>query len=500
MFGKRSGQVIDAEKIIDSSIYQAGGNIVINIPEKKEIGFVITSNNHVDITPSSFFQGRDSQIEELKGLISNSKKAILIHGMGGIGKSEICKTIYQEYLNSHHNGEKIDFNHIAFLKYENNIDDTLINAFLSYLTENTWEKKKEEAWHFLLNLSNENSVLLILDGVDKQISDDSNLGRLNSLSCWILLSSRNRSFKDFYTYEISTLDYKSCKAIFVSIYGLYEKTEETDLIYVINELANRHTLTVKLFACIARDNSWSIEELKEILIEKHFNISYLNDGQEEIMIEEYKKLFELSSLSDKEVNVLESFSIFPYQMLPIKYCNKWLSDDVGMDSVSLLINGINQKGWLECEDRKFAMHPVISETIRSIRNVSLDNHKKLLLSCIESLDFDINKLSEMEIPYGLYAESLIKYLFNENSLEIAELSSNIAWFAYHQANYTKALEYNEKALLIREKILGCIHPLTASTYNNIAGVYHDLGQYVIAQEWNKKALSVREKVLNNNHP
>lgn len=501
MLGKRSGQFIDAENIIDTRIYQAGRDIVLNVPEKKEIGFVLTVNNFVDIIPTSFFHGRDLQIEEIKKFMSEGKqKTILIYGMGGIGKTEICRTIYREYLDKHHIGEKIEFNHIAYLKYENNIDETLVNAFQSYLTVNTWEEKIEQAWSFLLNISNESNVLLILDGVNKQISDDFNLGRLNSLSCCILLSSRNKSFKDFYPYEISLLDYVSCKAIFCSIYGTYENTEEIDLMYVIDELANRHTLTVKLFACIARDNVWTIEELKKILIEKHFNISYINDGQEEVLIEEYKKLFELSSLNDWEINILESFSIFPYLMLPIKYCNNWLSDDVGMDSVALLINGLNQKGWLECEDRKFAMHPVISETIRSVRDISLENHKKLLLSCIESLVSDINKLSEMEISYGLYAESLIKYLFNENSLEIAELSSNNAWLAYHQANYTKALEYNEKALLIREKILGCIHPLTASTYNNIAGVYHDLGQYVIAQEWNEKALSVRESVLNNNHP
>ena len=52
-----------------------------------------------------------------------------------------------------------------------------------------------------------------------------------------------------------------------------------------------------------------------------------------------------------------------------------------------------------------------------------------------------------------------------------------------KGEYDIALEWYEKALAIREKVLGKDHPDTATTYNNIAGVYSRKGEYDIALEW-----------------
>jgi len=67
------------------------------------------------------------------------------------------------------------------------------------------------------------------------------------------------------------------------------------------------------------------------------------------------------------------------------------------------------------------------------------------------------------------------------------------------AQYGQALEWNQKALAICEKILGKEHPSTAATYNNIAEVCSDQGDYAKALEWHQKALDIREKVLGKEH-
>ena len=61
-----------------------------------------------------------------------------------------------------------------------------------------------------------------------------------------------------------------------------------------------------------------------------------------------------------------------------------------------------------------------------------------------------------------------------------------------QGAYAKSLEWYEKALPIREKMLGTEHPDTAETYNNVALVYYHQGDY-------EKALSIREKVFGKEH-
>ena len=68
------------------------------------------------------------------------------------------------------------------------------------------------------------------------------------------------------------------------------------------------------------------------------------------------------------------------------------------------------------------------------------------------------------------------------------------------AQYEQALEWYNKALGIREKVLGAEHPDTAYTYNNIAIEYYEQCNYPKALEWHQKALGIREKVLGAEHP
>jgi tetratricopeptide (TPR) repeat protein len=69
-----------------------------------------------------------------------------------------------------------------------------------------------------------------------------------------------------------------------------------------------------------------------------------------------------------------------------------------------------------------------------------------------------------------------------------------------QGDYAKALEYNGKALAIRERVLGKEHPSTAKTYNNMALVYRDQGDYTKALEYYRKANAVFLSVLGEEHP
>lgn len=495
MLVKKAGQDITADIIIDSTVNQAGRDLIINMEAKAEIDFVITQNSQADVMPTSLFQGRDIQIKELKEHISNGKKAILVHGMGGIGKSEICRTIFQEYLNRHHSGEKIEFEHIGLLKYDKNMDETLVNAFQNYLSAKSWDEKRDQAWGYLRKISNESNTLLILDGVDNQVTQDSSLKGLRSLSCWIIMTSRNKLFEEFYPVEIRALDYFSCKILFFSIYGTIQETDEFYLKHIINELALGHTLTVKLFACLARDNSWTIIQLKIMLKKNHFNLSYLNGGQEEILIEEYKKLFQLSNLNEKEINILEAFSVLPYHMLPIEYCNTWLSKDIEMESVVLLINSINQKGWLESNNREFTMHPVISETIRSICKPSIEDHIHLVIACSSSMDIEVTEFRKQVVPVLIFAESILKYLFCDNSIVMADLLAIGGKMLYHQANYRKSIEWFMKSLQIIRNLSETDHFVMATLYNMIGAVYHAIGDYKNALEWSKKALVIREEEL-----
>ena len=68
------------------------------------------------------------------------------------------------------------------------------------------------------------------------------------------------------------------------------------------------------------------------------------------------------------------------------------------------------------------------------------------------------------------------------------------------ANMVKRWSCYEKALVIREKVLGLEHPDTAQSYNNIANRYYNQGDYDKALEWYEKAYRICLRKLGEAHP
>jgi CHAT domain-containing protein/Tfp pilus assembly protein PilF len=66
--------------------------------------------------------------------------------------------------------------------------------------------------------------------------------------------------------------------------------------------------------------------------------------------------------------------------------------------------------------------------------------------------------------------------------------------------YDEALPLVERALEIREKLLGPEHRDVAAGIDRLAGVYTDKGEYVKAEPLYLRALAIREKALGNDHP
>ena len=68
-----------------------------------------------------------------------------------------------------------------------------------------------------------------------------------------------------------------------------------------------------------------------------------------------------------------------------------------------------------------------------------------------------------------------------------------------QGQYTQALPLAHRALTIQEKVLGRTHPQTATNLNILASLYVDQGRYTEAQSLHEQALAIREKVLGLDH-
>ena len=77
----------------------------------------------------------------------------------------------------------------------------------------------------------------------------------------------------------------------------------------------------------------------------------------------------------------------------------------------------------------------------------------------------------------------------------SDILSNLAGLYRDQGRYEQAEALYQRALAIREQVLGSEHPQVATSLNNLAGLYQSQGKYEQAEALYQRALVIREQVL-----
>ena len=245
--------------------------------QESEREFVVTRN--ANIKPVAYFTGRETELQDLRQRIEEGRKSVLVSGMGGIGKTHICRKLFDEYLEKHSKDENVPFQHIGFIEYNGNMGSSLQNG-LKFKEQESPERNQKAAWKELEYLASEGKLLLFVDNVDKSINADPGLKKLKSIPGAVILTSRQASICDeFEPYPIGFLDMEQCKEIYEKIRfkGSERKVrpeEDQDLNYVIKDLAGRHTITVEHLAHLARIKTWPVRKLREKLEENGFCLEF----------------------------------------------------------------------------------------------------------------------------------------------------------------------------------------------------------------------------------
>lgn len=485
--------------LYDNKVYN---NITVYL--ESERNFVVTEKTN--IKPVSYFVGREEELQDLRQIIEKGYKAVLVSGMGGIGKTHICRKLFEEYYVKHKKGEVEPFDHIGYIEYSNDMDSSLMKC-LQYKEQNNPELNKEAAWKELNDLASGGKLLLFVDNVDKSMSEDVSLQRLETIPGAIILTSRYTAFSDqFELYPVGFLDIEQCKQIYTKIrFGSSEKTlskeEIQELEYVILKLAGRHTITVEFLAHLAKTKSWSVKKLRKELEEKGFRLAFHKNGNIVNIQESYEKLYNLSNLTKAEQNIMEAFSIFPYIPLEAEICNQWLLSDAGASEDDDILMGLYQKGWLQFDmvQESYALHPVFAQFIFDRCKPKEENHCGLIEECQKSLEIPESGSALGCQKFIPFVTNVSEKLIGDNNIQQAECMSKIAYLLMSIEKYKKAEELYEKTLRERKRELGEEHPSIAICYNNLAGVYGREDDYKKVEELYEKALRVRERVLGEGH-
>ncbi|MEO1373662.1 MAG: tetratricopeptide repeat protein [Cyanobacteria bacterium J06635_10] len=106
----------------------------------------------------------------------------------------------------------------------------------------------------------------------------------------------------------------------------------------------------------------------------------------------------------------------------------------------------------------------------------------------------------VSVPKQVIGQAQTPQLAESAELQEAERLNQQVIQLYRQGKYNEAIPLAEKALAIREKVLGKEHPSVATTLNNLANLYQKQGNYAKAESLYQRALRIDEKILGNEHP
>ncbi|GHV09123.1 hypothetical protein FACS1894217_12710 [Clostridia bacterium] len=465
---------------------------------------VLPSNRIVTLPkperPAKEFLGRDKKIDEVWQALDADKTAVL-NGIGGIGKTEICRSIFWECEKNGVHG----IAQVGWLTFQGDLPSTFMGQFKD-IADGTGNK--EDYFSRVVQYLNDkgHSLLLFVDNANEISKEELRL--LSELSCRVIVTARYKLDirGDIQYVKVDELSLEDCR----KLYRRHANPEDTHAaenaapdktIDAIIKLAGRHTLAVELLAKTRYESWQSDEDMLKELSERGFDLSEKWGKIERVDAEDrfighMSKIFDMAGIEGEELRVLRLFSLLAPDKIAYSHVEKWL-DLPNPDAV----NKLNKRGWLKREvDNAVSMHPIIAAVVRKEQPVEWDEGKPLVVQLRKALEMEITEIFTAKLPILPHAISVSKFFKDEEDKEIAHLLHNIACVFHDQGDYDKALELRYKALAISEKVFGAKHPNTATTYNNIANLYHYQGDYDKALEWHKKALGIREKVLGTEHP
>lgn len=255
--------------------------------------------NSVLYGQTEHFVGRRETVDFLVGQLIDGRSCYL-HGIGGIGKTEIAKAVLKKIKEIPSSDSGIT--HILWINY------TAENFALSLIRALDIDKNIhniEQGFQKALAIINQyqGRLLLIIDNVENA-EDTYLLSLANYLDCRILVTSRCAGFSSLLEVPVSPLSENECMTLF---YAYYHGVSDDITLRKIIRLTDCHTVTVELLAKIADSEEMLLYEFYESLTRCGFDISeeevtasHEKMQEEGRVIEQLKKLFYAYGCSAEE--------------------------------------------------------------------------------------------------------------------------------------------------------------------------------------------------------
>lgn len=387
---------------------------------------------------SEYLISRELIKESIMKHIADKNHLILVNGMGGIGKSTVCKDLFHEFYTQSNMP-------LAWIDYTgSSLEDDFITQF--FYPENELERKHKIK--YFLHTEIDPNAIIFIDNLNASRLEDPFIEVLTNARCTIVCTSRNDSYDHFVPIKIDSLSINDCIYLYEKYAHIdydksdlpketYRKTIETIITKV-----GRHTLTIEILGKIAYCEELTPDEILRQLEAKGIDMEGFAEMNldENTLVGHLSKIFSVDKLDAQKKYILGHLAHCPNEQIP-KEIKKWISASTNYDIKYLI-----KHGWFLEHEHTYYMHPIIKETVKKTCILHYQDYIPLLNSLSKLSMYDRNAGIKKALPYLSYMQCIIKQVENEINPDIAWIYFNLGWMYRLLGEHFTAIECFKKAI------------------------------------------------------
>lgn len=426
---------------------------------------------------TGLFVGRRKVLEKVHEHLKG-EKALVLYGMGGIGKSELAKA-YINYYGDY-------YNKIVFCSFHENLQETFIDDCqieVENLMFVNGGKRGERGWYFrkkqrILQEITDEKTLLVID--DFNVLSDNRLGDIMDLPCKFLFTSRTSAENlGLPGIRIGALSlFSEQRELFFKYYGREILEEKLPLVDKLIRRLKGHTLSVKLCASYLTEQEDGIECLEDLLTgEERRNI---REGPIEKQIQD---IFRLTSLTRTERAALRYLSVMPVYGIGLAQFQEWCKVR-NMEYIERLA----AKGLVEWNRKRgvISLHPLVAASVRKSEKVSFQNCRPYVQTLCRLCHQTWIKSAREKRSYERYVYTMLEYLQDTEPEPFEDLIYLVSG-SWQLGYFAKGEQFGLKLCSYGVKKYGTTSSQAASIRHIMGALYDNWGMQKQAVRWFRSA-------------